>query len=467
MKTARLALIAVILTAGSLFAIAQLSPLMFQRDIDQLTDVPVAGRIEQSRALLKQPLEFEQAKKVLDQVKAAAYHHDDPQELVDFFVEVGESDESAALRAAAFRNAASTLRERFRNDDALVFYKRALELQPTRNNEEWIKKLDLAYQIAQDDWYSGRWQDALFAYITFSSDYSHIDHHLNVYAYFEAMPTIALALKEEGEDALLKQVLSEGLASVDPGELFGYAMMALYLGEPERSRQYAEAAKTLANNRKFDILYALYEMAADLSIYDIEVYEQHFNAIAANPENDNYLSRFTATSSWMFLKFFNEDWNLTKDVFEVFMQSPLHTDIERRQGLKRYIYAFIRLNHAISLTYHDGRPQAEASWRELCYQYPETDAGQQACLILVEDAIKVPDLAKAQRILDSLPPERELDFDVWPRANIVRARLLKAQGKHAEARQVLDQTIDLPERKGLPEIKDSKDIANRLKLGLN
>lgn len=36
------------------------------------------------------------------------------------------------------------------------------------------------------------------------------------------------------------------------------------------------------------------------------------------------------------------------------MQSPLHTDIERREGLKRYIYAFIRLNHAISLTYHDG-----------------------------------------------------------------------------------------------------------------
>ena len=172
MKTARLALIAVILTAGSLFAIAQLSPLMFQRDIDQLTDVPVAGRIEQSRALLKQPLEFEQAKKVLDQVKAAAYHHDDPQELVDFFVEVGESNESAALRAAAFRNAASTLHERFRNDDALVFYKRALELQPTRNNEEWIKKLDLAYQIAQEEWYEGRWENALTSYLQFSINYS-------------------------------------------------------------------------------------------------------------------------------------------------------------------------------------------------------------------------------------------------------------------------------------------------------
>ncbi|MBZ0255438.1 hypothetical protein K8I31_05220, partial [bacterium] len=107
---------------------------IYQRDIDNLNKVPINDRIVQSRALLKQPLEFEQAKKVLDQVKEAVYYQDDPQELVDFLVEVGESDKSDALRAAAFRNAASALRERFRNDEALAYYKRALELQPTRNN---------------------------------------------------------------------------------------------------------------------------------------------------------------------------------------------------------------------------------------------------------------------------------------------------------------------------------------------
>lgn len=463
MKTARFALVAIILAIGSLFAIAQFSPSVYQRDIDNLNKVPINDRIVQSRALLKQPLEFEQAKKVLDQVKEAVYYQDDPQELVDFLVEVGESDKSDALRAAAFRNAASALRERFRNDEALGYYKRALELQPTRNNEEWIKKLDLAYQIAQDDWYSGRWEDALFSFIVLTSEYSHVDHHLNLYAYFEALPTIALELKKEGKEELLAQVLSDGLKALDPGELFGYATIALYLGEKEQSFQFADAAKTLANNRKFDILFSLYEIAVDLSSYDLESYKEHFDAIAESPENDNYLCRFIAINGRMFLKFFPGEWNRTNKVYEVFMQSPLHTDIERREGLPRHVYAFIRLNHAVSLTYHNGRRQAEANWRDICDKYPYTAAGQHACLILVEDAIKVPDFAEAQRLLDKLPPDREFDFDVWPHANIVRARLLKKQGRIDEARAYLDATLQLPERKGLPEIKNSKDIAQRLR----
>ncbi|MBZ0255437.1 hypothetical protein K8I31_05215 [bacterium] len=232
------------------------------------------------------------------------------------------------------------------------------------------------------------------------------------------MPTIALELKKEGKEELLTQVLSDGLEALDPGELFGYAMIALYLGDKEQSFQFADAAKTLANNRKFDILVSLYEIAVDLSTYDLESYKEHFDAIAENPENDNYLSRITSIMGKMIVAFYPKEYGKNYPIYTTFNNSAINNTDSRKSKIRKGILADIDVNYAISLMYHDQSEKANILLQNAYETYPKSDSGQFAALIIAEGLLLKSQFDEAQKILDSLPNDRILDQDIKPAATL-------------------------------------------------
>ncbi len=430
--------------------------------IEQLKEFTVPQRIQTARALFDQNLSLEEARSVLTIIRNSRRHYTKPEELNRFLEDITQQDVDPDIKAYAYSCMAATYREHHNYEETLRYYQLALEAQPTRNQEEWERKLDYAYQIAQEDWYSGRWVKALEAYLNLVKEFSHIDHFLILFAYYEAIPSITVELKNGDQEELITEAIANLQDSDNPGERFAASMMALHLGKLGQSNELAQQTKDLAENKKFDFLQAGQSMLVDLSHRDFDSYKEKFQELEQSAENDAYLCRITSIFGIAYLLFYPEDYGNMFPIYETYLQSDIYTNPERKSKTKHLMNANIRLNHAILMTYHDRHNDFISNLESTFAEYYDTDGGQFAGLILAEHYIQNADLSRAESILNSLSETVDVDMDVKPRWNIVKAKFFEAKGLEGQAKMHLNDTLSIPERKGVTEYERYKRDANRI-----
>ncbi|MFH1739721.1 MAG: hypothetical protein ABIH23_11985, partial [bacterium] len=358
--------------------------------------------------------------------------------------------------------AAKTVREEFRYEEARFYWEAAFECQPERTKEERAAKANIWYQIAEDDWFRGEWEKGLEGFIRFARDFSDADHRsLQMYAFFEAIPTLVKKIGEElPESTLVQEVIDAAAASENAGERFAGAVALCARGDYDAVLQEAVSSTQISDDPRWVFHCDALTIGICLRQKDYDAAKEIFDRIVEEGNEDSYLTRYVLIDGLMLFTADRHDASLRLHTW--YMESPVYTDPARRNNRSNRI----RLNYAIDLMYA-GRPDDSFSMLQQLYSEEfETDQGQQAGLIIAEHFLNRNELDRAESIVRSVLEVGEHDRDLWARGQMVLAQVQKAKGSPAMAQQTLRKVLDLPSRPGEQDIetykRDAQGFLNRL-----
>ena len=455
----------VVALAGG-YVFSQKGGTFVQTQLNRLSELPFQEKLAVADSLLQGSVAPSDGIAVLKQVVKERRKVADREPLVAFFTSVAQREVDPAISARALKCAAATLREEFRFEEARSYWEAAFDKQPERTEKECADKTDLLYQIAEDDWFGGRWEKGLEGFVRFARDYADCaPRKLQMYAFFEAIPKLVKKIGEElPESTLVQEVLNAAAASDNAGERFAGAMACFARGDFDAALQQADACTRLSDDPRWLFHCDALMIGVCLRQKDFDAAQEIFDRIVEEGKEDYYLARYVSIDGLNLSQANRRDASLP--LYTWFLESPAYTNPDRRENLSKHTVARIRLNHAIGLM-HVGR--SDDSFGLLQQIYTEefrTDQGKLAGLIIAEHFLHHDQLDKAQNIVQSIIDAAQFDRDLWARAQLVLAQVQGARGSLAFAEHSLRTVLNLPSRPGEQDIetyrKDAQGFLNRL-----
>jgi tetratricopeptide (TPR) repeat protein len=382
----------------------------------------------------------------------------DREQLANYLKSVANQETNIHVKVRALKEAGVVMRYDFRYPESREYFDQAYAIYPETTLEEKSQKGKLYYEIVEDDWYAGRWEKGYQGFCDFAALYAdaNVKNH-QMYAFFEAIPTLVLKIQEHVPDSkAIQQFLKQAESSDNSGELFAAAMTLFTVGEYDLAMKAADNAVEASKDSRWPLYRSFLKASISFLQENTDECLNELNQLVATNENDYHIAYFVRIFGMMIPVYWYEEYSKSYPLYDWFLQSTLVKDDERFQSLPKSIVAHIRTSYAIDLMYFDRMDDSLESLKDVFYQYFGSDEGNFAGLVVSEHYMNNGNIDRAENILSMIFETSEFDRDTAPRANLVMSLLKKKQNKMDEANQFLQRVENLPERIGDIDITRAK-----------